>query len=70
MQFRRKFVIESILAFLIFLPITIFIVQLTFTIENRINLLRTGQPDCLRLMGRLTVVEEYSGEVLVGMLLP
>lgn len=45
-------------------------IQLTFTIENRINRLRTGQPDCLRLMGRLNVVEEYSGEVLVGMLLP
>lgn len=40
-------------------------IRLTFTIEERNNLLRVGQPDCLRLMGRLNVVEEYSGEYLV-----
>lgn len=43
-------------------------IRLTFTTEERANLLRIGQPDCLRLMGRLNVVEEYSGEALAGML--
>lgn len=40
-------------------------IRLTFTIEERSNLLRVGQPDCLRLMGRVNVLEEYSGEFLV-----
>ena len=40
-------------------------IRLTFTIEERSNLLHVGQPDCLRLMGRVNVLEEYSGEFLV-----
>lgn len=43
-------------------------IPLTFTIEERNNLLRVGQPACLRLMGRLNVTEEYSGEFLVNRL--
>lgn len=45
-------------------------IRLTFTTEERINPLRVGQPDCLRLMGRMHVTEAYSGEALVEMLTP
>lgn len=44
-------------------------IPLTFTIEERNNLLRVGQPVYLRLMGPLNVIKEYSGEFLARMLL-
>lgn len=38
--------------------------QATFTIDERINFLRTGDGDCLRMMGRFNVTDCDSGEEL------
>lgn len=38
---------------------------LTFTIEERRNRLVSGQPECLRMMGRMNVTNKMTGEELV-----
>ena len=43
-------------------------IRVTFTIEEQNNCLRIGNPDCLRLLGRFNVVEDYSGEAIVQLL--
>lgn len=37
----------------------------TFTIDERTNWLQTGDSDCLRMMGRINVIDGFSGEELV-----
>lgn len=43
-------------------------IRVTFTIEERNNYLRIGNPNCLRLLGRFNVIEDYSGEAIVQLL--
>ena len=40
-------------------------IPITFTIEERCSRLRTGNPACLRMMGRFNVTESWTGEALV-----
>lgn len=42
--------------------------QATFTIDERINFLRTGDEDCLRMMGRFNVTNGAGGEELTDRL--
>lgn len=42
--------------------------QLTVTIDERINRLRTGDEECLRMLGRFNVTDHTSGEALVDRL--
>ena len=42
--------------------------QLTVTIDERINRLRTGDEECLRMLGRFNVTDHISGEALVDRL--
>lgn len=37
----------------------------TFTIDQRLNRLLPGQPECLRMLGRINVTDRMSGEKLV-----
>lgn len=43
-------------------------VYATVTVEERINTLRVGEPDTLRLLGRYTVTEDITGEGLLDLL--
>ena len=38
----------------------------TFTIDNRLNRLSPGNPECLRMMGRINVTDQMTGETLVS----
>ena len=38
----------------------------TFTIDNRLNRLSPGDPECLRMMGRINVTDQMTGETLVS----
>ncbi len=42
--------------------------QLTVTIDERINRLRSGDEECLRMLGRFNVTDHISGEALVDRL--
>ena len=42
--------------------------QLTVTIDERINRLRAGDEECLRMLGRFNVTDHISGEALVDRL--
>ena len=42
--------------------------QLTVTIDERMNRLRTGDEECLRMLGRFNVTDHTSGEALVDRL--
>ena len=42
--------------------------QLTVTIDERINRLRAGDEECLRMLGRFNVTDHTSGEALVDRL--
>ncbi|MBR7081980.1 MAG: polysaccharide deacetylase family protein [Oscillospiraceae bacterium] len=40
-------------------------IQMTFTIKERINSLKIGDPSCLRMMGRFNITERLSGKMLL-----
>ena len=45
-------------------------IDMTFTIEEHLNLLTVGDPSCLRMMGRLNVSEWITPDKLVTMMTP
>ena len=40
-------------------------IKMTFTVEERINPLKTGDESCLRMMGRFNMTEELNGKLML-----